>query len=74
MAKNYSKMETKGYWSALGGLELKDILYGIEDYALVVSGTWVGKPKSHKLKIYYGHRPYIKLNGYVFPFDECLRV
>lgn len=33
-------MPTIAYWSGLDGLEIKDIEYGINDYALCVSGAW----------------------------------
>ena len=38
------------------------------------SGAWNGKPKPHRLKIYYtGENAYIKLHGYKIPLDECIR-
>lgn len=65
-------MPTIGYWSALGGLEVKEIEYGIDDYCLCVSGAWGGAKTAHRVKIYDGNC--IKLHGYRFKFDECLRV
>ena len=39
-----------------------------------VSGAWYGKPKPHRLKIYYtSENAYIKLDGYRIPLDECIR-
>ena len=70
-------MEKKsvGYWSTLGGVELKDIEYGIDDYALVVSGAWIGKQKMHRLKIHYTvDDGYIRVYGLRLHFSDCLRV
>jgi len=66
---------TIGYWSGMAGLEVKEILYGIEDKIECISGSWSGKPKRHLVKVYYGRdgRDYIRLNGYKFYLDECLR-
>ena len=61
----------------LGGVEIKYIEYGIEDYLYCVSGAWgstVNK-RYHKLKIYYTEKGvYIRLHGYKIPLDECIRV
>jgi len=68
--------KTIGYWSVLGGLELKKIEYGIEDYAFVVSGAWNGKRNVHKLKIKQsrlGDYVYIQLGNTKYYFDECIR-
>ena len=55
-------METIAYYSGLNGLEIKGIEYGIDDHVLCVSGAWNGKPKPHRLKIYYtSENAYIKL-------------
>lgn len=63
------------YYSGFGGLELKHIEYGIEDYIYCVSGAWTGKPKYHRLKIYYSNgTEYIKLHGYSIPLNECIRM
>ena len=43
-----------GYWSECGGMEVKDILYGIEDYVIVVANAWHGQKSIHKLAIRYG--------------------
>lgn len=66
------EMPAIGYWSALGGLEVKKIEYDINDYCLCVSGAWSSKKTAHRLKIY--DEGYIKLHGYKFEFGECLRV
>lgn len=68
------EMETTAYYSGFNGLEIKCIEYGIDDHVLCVSGTWNGKPKPHRLKVYYtSENAYIKLHGYRVPLDECIR-
>ena len=62
-----------GYWSALGGVEVQEIIYGIEDKVKCISNAWYGKPIKHCVKIYYTTRPYIRLHGYRLYLDECLR-
>ena len=69
--------DTIAYYYGLGGVEIKHIEYGIEDYVYCVSGVF-GSPKNHryhKLKIYNTEKgSYIRLHGYKIPLDECLRV
>ena len=69
--------ETIAYYYGLGGVEIKHIEYGIEDYVYCISGVF-GSPKNHryhKLKIYYTpNGDYIRLHGYKIPLNECLRV
>lgn len=69
------KMPTIAYWSLLGGVELKSIGYGIEDYLIVVANAWFGKRSYHKLKVNYtasGHS-YIKLNGITLYTANAIR-
>lgn len=61
------------YFSGFGGLEIKSIEYGIEDYVLYVTGAWNGQGKAHKSKIYYEERPYFKYKGVRIHLDECIR-
>lgn len=78
-----TKMEKKAimdkeyfaYYSGFGGIELKEIEFGIEDYITFVAGAWCGKQSAHKSKVYYtpNGRDYIKFNGYRIYLDECLR-
>ena len=69
--------DTIAYYSGLGGVEIKHIEYGIEDYVYCVSGAWgstVNK-RYHKLKIYNTENDsYIRLNGYKISLNECIRV
>ena len=67
--------KTFAYYSGFGGIEFKEIEYDIDDYIYCVSGTWVGAPEYHKLKIYYDDdNSYIKLYGYKILLNECLRM
>ena len=67
--QNYLNKSTIGYWCDWFGVELKDIEYGINDYAIIV----IQEKSVHRVKIYYGKREYIKINGRRLYFDECLR-
>lgn len=72
--KDILQMKTIAYYSGFNGLEIKDIEHGIDDYVLCVSGAWCGKPKPHRLKVYYtSASAYIKIHGYRIPLDECIR-
>ena len=63
------------YYSGFNGLEIKKTEYGVEDYVYCVSGSWNGKPKYHKLKIYYSSNgDYVRLHGYKVPLNECIRM
>lgn len=68
--------ENIAYISALNGIEIKHIEYGIDDYIYAVSGAWGGKKSYHKAKIYYdgaqGEPPYFKIRGYKFTLNECI--
>ena len=69
--------DTIAYYYGLGGVEIKHIEYGIEDYVYCVSGVF-GSPKIHryhKLKVYNTEKgSYIKLHDYKIPRDESIRV
>lgn len=68
------QMRTIGYWSALGGLEVKQIAHGIEDECICVSGAWCSKKSVHRVKIHYEtESPYIVIKGQRFHFNECIR-
>ena len=75
LKKDILNMPSVAYYSGFNGLELKSIEYGIEDYALCVSGCWNGQKKPHRLKIYYGEdSAYIMLHGYKYPLDEFIKM
>lgn len=64
-----------GYWSAFGGVEVKEIEYGINDYCICVSGAWCSKKSVHRLKIRYTSKgDYILLNGTRLYFSDCIRM
>lgn len=63
------------YYSGFGGLEFKKVEHGIDDYIYCVSGAWTGKPKYHKLKVYYrAENSYLKLHGYKIMLEDCIRM
>ena len=68
--QNYLNKNTIGYWCDWRGIELKDIEYGINDYAIIV----IQEKSVHRVKIYYGIREHIRIRGRRLYFDECLRV
>lgn len=58
-----------------GGVEIKHIEHGIDDYVYAVSGAWCGKPSYHKAKVYYdADAPYFRINGNKIGLDECIRM
>lgn len=69
--------KTFAYYSGFGGVEFKNIEYGINDCLYCVSNAWYGgehSKKYHKLKIYYNDKgSYVKLHGVKIPLDECVR-
>lgn len=74
--KDIINMESIAYYSGFSGLEIKHIEYGIDDYIYCVSGVWNGKPRCHKLKVYYDKNgdDYIRLHGYKVLLNECIRM
>ena len=68
--QNYLNKKSIGYWCDWRGIELKDIEYGINDYAIIV----IQEKSAHRVKIYYGYkRDYIRIRGHRLYFDDCLR-
>ena len=58
-----------------GGLEVLDILYGIDDYAVVRFNFGEPEKKIHKVKIYYGARTtYIRVDGVHVVLSDVMRV
>ena len=45
---------TVAYYSGFGGLEVKHIEYGTDDYVYLVASAWNGRKSYHRLKIHYG--------------------
>ena len=73
-------MPTVAYWSAGGGIEVKDIheQYG-ETYIRCISNAWHGRRHYHNLKVFYTTprikepRAYVRIHGVCYYLDECLR-
>lgn len=65
---------TIAYYSGLGGVEAKQILYGIDDSMYCVSGAWCSKKSYHKLKIHTDTKgnAFVKLHGYKLPLNEFI--
>ena len=59
-----------------GGLEILDILYGIDDYAVACFNFGTGRQQIRKHKIQYTQagRSYIRKQGVRYYFDEIMRV
>lgn len=71
-------MPTIGYWSNLGGVEVKQVEHaGTEDYVICVVNAWFGTHTYHRLRIKYTHtkdaRPYIDFEGTKLYLDQCVR-
>lgn len=77
--------ESIAYYSGLGGLEIKGIEYGVNDFVYCVSGCWGGDwcngknaKRFHRCKIYYPANgkdsAFFRVHGYKIPFDECIRM
>lgn len=70
--QSWREAETKAVYSmGYVGLEIKEILYGIEDYIVYV---YTGDNSVHKARIYYSNRFYFKFAGNNVYLDECMRV
>lgn len=67
------------YYSGFGGVEAKEIEYGIDDYLYCVSNAWYGGQNGnryHKLKIYTDLKGnmFVRLYGEKLSFDEFIRI
>lgn len=68
-AQDMSNLFPIAYISALGGLEIYQIEYGIKDSLFCAEGAWIGKKTNpeyqHKLRIYSNKNggTYIKIRG-----------
>lgn len=66
--------ETVGYISACGGIEIKDIVYGIDDHVVFIAHAWGPNTSAHKRKIYYNSNgAYFIFNGTRYKFTEIVR-
>lgn len=68
--------ESVAYWSGIGGVEIKGIEYGIDDFIYCVSNAWYGVKSFHRVKIQstMTGRSFIMVHGYRIYLDECLRM
>ncbi|MBO6272777.1 hypothetical protein J6O48_08370 [bacterium] len=76
--KTYENTEAVGTFPLcnFGGLEILDILYGINDYAVACFNFGTGRQQIRKHKIHYtpAGRSYIRKQGVRYYFDEIMRV
>ena len=76
---NVEKMEIKNketiaYYSGWGGIEIKDFVYGIEDYVEYVGNAWHGGSTVHRTKIYTTpNTAYFIYAGHRISLAECIR-
>ena len=76
--RQIDEMPTIGYWSALGGVEVKKVEHGIEDYIICKVGAWQGNPTYHRVKIKYTDtkykepKPYIVIRWERLFLDDCI--
>ena len=75
--KTYENKKALGVFtlSNFGGIEILDILHGIDDYAVACFNFGTGRQQIRKHKIYYTamYRPYIRKQGTRYNLDEILR-
>lgn len=81
--QEYINIKSIAYLSNYGivaGIELKEIEYGIHDYAIIVFGTnitstYMDGKTVHRLKINYCTKtPYIKFLGYRIKMDNFIKI
>ena len=66
---------TIAYYSGLGGLEVRFIEYGINDFIYLIAGALNNNKSYHKLKVHYGSKyNYIALHGYRCRLSDFIRV
>lgn len=77
--ENGNNLNPIAYFSVLGGLEIYDVEYDINDFVFCAEGAWVGKknnPKyQHKLRIYsnLNGESYIKIRGQRCKLCDAIR-
>lgn len=63
------------YFSGFGGLEVRFIEYGTDDYLYIVSGALNGKRNYHRVKVRYSENgSYVVLYGQRCKLSDFLRV
>lgn len=62
------------YYSGFGGIEIKEIQYGIEDYIIYTAGAWTSQKTAHKSKVYYNsENPFFRYHNYKISLSDCIR-
>lgn len=79
--KKLEKMEALAqpsiaYYFGFGGIELKRIEYGIDNYIIFVAGAWSDKPEIHRSRVYYTAKGnnYIMYRGCRISLSDCIRM
>lgn len=69
-------MPAAGVWYTFGGVELKAIEYGVNDYALIVVNPGFSSESVHRVKVCCdsSSRDYIRVYGRRLYFCNCERV
>lgn len=71
--------QTVAYYSGWGGVEIKKLIYDIDDFVVYVANAWNSDERYPK---FYGcsrveydaeGKPFFRANRHVIPFDECIR-
>ena len=77
-AQNMSELYPIAYLSVLGGLEIYQIEYDINDSLFCAEGAWIGKKTNpeyqHKLRIYSNKNggTYIKIRGHRYKLCDAV--
>lgn len=68
------RSETIAYYSGFGGLEVKQVQYGIDDSLYCISNAWCANKGYHKLKIHTDSKgnAFVKFKGSKVPLNECI--
>ena len=75
LREQYENSQSVAYFYGFDGIEIKDILYDIDDYVVFAAGTLSSNPTIHKSKIYNSDdRAYFKFHGSRIYLDDCMRV
>ena len=63
------------YYSGFGGIEIKDIIYGIDDKVVFVANAWAGKKSVHSrvIRCNAAGNIYFSFANTRIMLDECIR-
>ena len=74
----YFNKKSIAYYSGCNGIEIKDIMYGVDDHIIFIDNAWYGKStykNVHTAKIYYSDNgDFFRFNGYKISLNECIRM